>query len=384
MADDKIPHAHLYYTINPLKWVKLLIENKGVSRSNLWLAIKITLISIISSPFQILDRILVAILKPFVKQDKEPVFIIGHWRSGTTYLHYLMAKDKRFGYLSLYQAFLPNISTIGGRFIKMILKPLVPGKRPQDNIEVDIDLPAEEENAISTFSFESASHSFWFPKNESYYDSYSLFDNVTEQQRSKWQVSYKRLMTKIALDFPGKKPLIKNPHNSGRVKELLALYPNAKFIHIYRNPFKVLPSTYLMYDMVVKTQFLQDFSQEELHDKIFYYYKSSMQNLLRDIKLIPKQNLYKLKYEEFELNPLSELEAIYKQFGLDHFEEALPDFTAYVNEKKVYTKNNHSSSPIDQQRILTECNFAFTELGYSTGANAKKEQAAKRIKARTI
>ena len=381
MADDKIPHAHLYYTINPLKWLKLLIENKGISKSKLWIATKITLFSILSSPFQLLDRILVRAVKDSVEQDEEPVFIIGHWRSGTTYLHYLMAKDKRFGYLSLYQAFLPNISTIGGRFIKMILKPLVPGKRPQDNIEVDIDLPAEEENAISTFSLESASHSFWFPKNESYYNDYALFENVTEQQRAKWQKSYKHLMTKIAIAFPGKKPLIKNPHNTGRVKELLRLYPNAKFIHIYRNPLKVLPSTYLMYDMVVRTQFLQDFSEQELHDKIFYYYTSSMKALLNDMKMIPKQNLYKLRYEDFELNPLSELEAIYKQFGLNHFEEALPDFTAYVNEKKVYTKNNHSSSPIDQRRILTECQFAFTELGYGTGHMVKKEQVSKRIKA---
>lgn len=117
MADDKLPQAHLYYTINPFKWLWLLIENKGVSKSKLLNAIKITIFSIISSPFQLLDRVIVACRKPFIKQDSEPVFIIGHWRSGTTYLHYLMAKDQQFGYLSLYQAFLPNISTLGGKNI---------------------------------------------------------------------------------------------------------------------------------------------------------------------------------------------------------------------------------------------------------------------------
>jgi hypothetical protein len=363
MANDKLPQAHIYYTINPIKWFRLLREN-GVSKSKVFEAVKISFFSIISYPMQLLDRALVLHKSKSLKQDDAPVFIIGHWRSGTTYLHYLMAKDDYFGYLSLYQAFLPNITTIGGKLFRQLFKPLVPGKRPQDNIEVDIDVPAEEENAISTFAFESASHSFWFPKNEKYFKKYALFEDATKKDINNWQKAYKRLMTKVAIAFPGKKPLIKNPHNSGRVTQLLKLYPNAKFIHIYRNPLKVLPSTYLMYDKVVTTQFLQDFTEEELHDKIFYYYTSSMTNLLKDIKKIPKQNLYHLKFEDFEINPLSELEAVYKQFGFNHFDDVLPVFEEYVNSKKSYKKNSHRESPISTERILEECAFVFDELDY--------------------
>lgn len=384
MANDKLPQAHIYYTINPLKWIRLLYENKGVSRAKIFEAIKITFFSILATPFIILDHLAVAIKKPSLKFDDEPVFIIGHWRSGTTFLHYLMAKDPNFGFLSLYQAFIPNITTIGGKLFKKLFNPLVPGKRPQDNIEVSIDLPAEEENAISTFAMESASHSFWFPQNEKYYNTYSLFEGTTDAERKKWTKAYQRLMTKIAIAFPGKKPLIKNPHNSGRIEELLRLYPNAKFIHIYRNPLKVLPSTHLMYEKVVRTQFLQEFTEEELQDKIFYYYKSSMKKLFQEITQIPKNNLYHLKFEDFETNPLSELEVIYKQFGLTHFEEVLPLFSEYVNSKKSYKKNNHKESPIQTERILSECKFAFTELGYPLGPVHKKEHLAKRVKASHI
>lgn len=381
MANDKLPQAHVYYTINPLKWFSLLWKNKGVSKSKIFEAIKISIVAVLCSPLTILDRILVTWKMRSITPDDEPVFIIGHWRSGTTFLHYLMAKDTFFGYLSLYQAFTPNIATIGGRFFKFLLRPLVPGKRPQDNIEVDIDLPAEEENAISTYSFASASHSFWFPKNEDFYQKYSLFEGVSEAETRNWERSYKWLMSKVAIAYPNQKPLIKNPHNSGRIPQLLKLYPNAKFIHIYRNPLKVLPSTYLMYDKVVRTQFLQDYSEEQLHNKIFYYYKSSMDKLFQDTTLIPKENLYELKFEDFEVNPLSELEAIYKQFGFTHFESVLPELTAYVDSKKSYKKNNHKSSPIDTNRIISECNFAFKKLGYSTGQMQKKESLAKRIKA---
>jgi len=381
MANDKLPQAHIYYTINPLKWFSLLRQNKGVSKSKIFEAIKISFFSILCFPLTIADWILVLIKKRSIKEDDAPVFIIGHWRSGTTFLHYLMAKDTYFGYLSLYQAFTPNIATIGGRFFKSLLRPLVPGKRPQDNIEVDIDLPAEEENAISTYSFASASHSFWFPHNEEYYNKYSLFENVSDAEAAQWEKSYKWLMSKVAIAFPNKKPLIKNPHNSGRIAQLLKLYPNAKFIHIYRNPLKVLPSTYLMYDKVVRTQFLQDYTEEQLHNKIFYYYKSSMTKLFKEIKLIPKENLYELRFEDFEVNPLSELEAIYKQFGFTHFESVLPILSSYVNSKKSYQKNNHKSSPIDQQRIIDECSFAFKKMGYPAGPLQKKESLIKRVKA---
>ena len=36
-----------------------------------------------------------------------PLFIIGHWRSGTTFLHELMVLDDRFTYPTTYQCFAP-------------------------------------------------------------------------------------------------------------------------------------------------------------------------------------------------------------------------------------------------------------------------------------
>ena len=43
-----------------------------------------------------------------VSLDAPPIFIVGHWRSGTTYLHELMVRDKRFGYASTYDCFAPH------------------------------------------------------------------------------------------------------------------------------------------------------------------------------------------------------------------------------------------------------------------------------------
>lgn len=47
---------------------------------------------------------------------KDPVFIIGHWRSGTTFIHNVLSKDPQFGYCSTYQTVFPHLMLCGRPF----------------------------------------------------------------------------------------------------------------------------------------------------------------------------------------------------------------------------------------------------------------------------
>ena len=40
---------------------------------------------------------------------RSPIFIIGHWRSGTTFLHYLMGKDSNLAFVSTMETLAPNV-----------------------------------------------------------------------------------------------------------------------------------------------------------------------------------------------------------------------------------------------------------------------------------
>ena len=42
------------------------------------------------------------------KPAHDPLFILGHWRSGTTFLHNIFAQDKHFGYTTTYQTVFPH------------------------------------------------------------------------------------------------------------------------------------------------------------------------------------------------------------------------------------------------------------------------------------
>ncbi len=63
--------------------------------------------------------------------DKPPIFIIGHWRSGTTYLHNLITQDHQFAYPSTFQTITPGLFLGSERYIKPIVASSLPPKRPQ-------------------------------------------------------------------------------------------------------------------------------------------------------------------------------------------------------------------------------------------------------------
>ena len=63
-----------------------------------------------------------------------PLFIIGHWRSGTTFLHELMYLDKRFVSPTTYQCFAPHHCLLTEGLMNALGGWLMPKQRPMDNI----------------------------------------------------------------------------------------------------------------------------------------------------------------------------------------------------------------------------------------------------------
>ena len=50
--------------------------------------------------------------------EHDPVFILGHWRSGTTFMHNVFSCDKHFGYNTTYQTVFPHLMMWGQPFFK--------------------------------------------------------------------------------------------------------------------------------------------------------------------------------------------------------------------------------------------------------------------------
>ncbi|MGL5920524.1 MAG: sulfotransferase, partial [Bacteroidales bacterium] len=115
--------------------------------------------------------------------EMEPVFILGHWRSGTTFVHNVLSCDKHFGYNTTYQTVFPNLVLWGQNFFKKQMAWLMPDKRPTDNMELKVDLPQEEEFALANM-IPYTYYNFWFlPKyTQEYSKRFLLFEDLTQEE----------------------------------------------------------------------------------------------------------------------------------------------------------------------------------------------------------
>ena len=167
----------------------------------------------------------------------------------------------------------------------------MPEKRRQDNFILDVDGPGEEEFGIANMIPYSFYHGLSFPNKRKFYTRYIALDDVPPNVVRKWKRTYLYYLRKLTLDSGGKQLVLKNPPNTARVKLLLELFPNAKFINICRNPYNVFPSTVKMYNNLIPPFFLQKPDTEKPDDVIFDIYEDMHRKYFEEKHLIPEENL---------------------------------------------------------------------------------------------
>jgi hypothetical protein len=349
-----------------------LFKDNEIDKKNASKVLKIATWATLTQPLHWIQSIYIKPKLKTVNFDKTPpIFVIGHWRSGTTHLHYMLSRDPQFGYLNNYQALFMRMSFIADGIMDKVVDYYMPTTRPQDNIKMGAYEPAEEEQPLTNLTECSGMQTFFFPKNKAYFDKYNLFEGITPKEKKKWQKHYTYMLKLISLANENKQLVLKNPHNTGRVKELLELYPNAKFIYIHRNPVEVYHSTLHLFRKMVSTQYLHDFSEEEIIERIIYAYQTTLKKYLKDRALIPKNNLVEISYYNLEHRPIETLEKVYTSLKLNGFERAKSVISEYLTTTDDYERNVFE--PLDKDildRIKKEWAFAFKEWNYLVPAYA--------------
>lgn len=300
------------------------------------------------------------------KLNDSPLFIIGHWRSGTTFVHNVFACDKQFGYTTTYQTVFPFMMFTIKWFFKKMAALAMPAKREADNMELNTDQPQEEEFALSNMSPYSF-YNFWiFPQStEEYRSKYLLFETITEEEKASFKECYERLVKTSVWDTKGKRYLSKNPPHTGRIKFLLEMFPNAKFIYLVRNPYTVLESTRNFFSKTIQPLKLQDYSMEELDKDILETYTRLYNRYEADKGLIPEGNLVELRFEDFEADPFGKTKEIYEKLSLGGWDEAKDAIEAYIGKKKDHKKNAYKYKPETVELVEKHWGYALKQWNYN-------------------
>jgi hypothetical protein len=192
-------------------------------------------------PLRTLEWLITAPRIAATRIEKDPVFIIGYYRSGTTYLITLFSKDPNRAYVSNVEGYLPTLFLGFPRLARWIINMSIPESRPMDNVVMTPEEPTEEEYSIGAYEKYSIYNGFVWPRNFKLYSRYNSFDGLPDDLE-RWKRRHHWFTRKLTASYHGKQIVYKNPTATFRIKHILQLYPNARFVHIYRNPYEVLSS----------------------------------------------------------------------------------------------------------------------------------------------
>ena len=321
--------------------------------------------STITLPLRIIERIRFQRKIKNTQITKDPIFIIGFYRTATTLLHILLSKDKRLGYMSNLEILTALFNLSFSKMARRFLEKRLPKTRPMDNIEMLVDGPQEEAYAVATISKYGAPNAIIFPQNFEYFVKYITFDECPESDLKKWKKIYHYFVQKTTLKHQGKQLVLKDPANATRIKHLIKMYPNAKFIYTYRNPYPLLCSLKLLFRKLLEISALQTWDKQKFDAQLIrqlgHYYSA----FEKAKDLIPPENFYTLKYEDFTANPLPFVEEIYTKFELNDFSVVKPIIQEYLDAKKDYKTNKHDITPEIIQTVNEHMEKYRNDHGYN-------------------
>ena len=323
----------------------------------------------ICSAFHWIDRLIFRKrISKFVFKEP-PLFIIGHWRSGTTYLHNILTQDPATGYLTTYHSVFPNNLKSKWLF-KTFMRIFMPRKRPGDNVKMSVNHPQEDEYAMSNLSHQSYYHFFYFPSSyRSLYKEYVRFETFSANEIIDWKLKYKHLVIKALLNSNGSRAILKNPVNTGRMLKLLEIFPEANFIYIVRNPVIVYLSTKKFFVQWFPLLNLERFPLEEISNMVLEVYVELIKDYLSDKESVNSNRITEVRFETLLVNPIQELKRIYDNYNYKDFQTLIPVFQEYLDSIKSFRKDSYTMKQEELDKVLSSLGFAMKHWNYTLPKN---------------
>lgn len=342
------------FSRNKLSWnPKTLLRVTFLLQSSAW-----------SSMFAMIENIRFGKRLKTAPIPENPVFIIGHWRTGTTLLFKLMSLDEQFTAPTLFQVAEPDSMLTSHAYYKPIMKALVKKTRPMDNVKIGMDEPQEDEYAIFRLTGSSPLEGLIFPKSNGYF----LETWFQTPPSSADQISLKQHLTRFYTKVLYKKSgilLSKNPFHSFRIKLLLEAFPGSRFIQIHRHPFCVVPSTMNMWNILQNENALNNGGQKQTACGAAALLKNLTSQIDSDKAAMPAGCYAETKFEDLELDAVGVVKSLYSSLGIRFTSELEQKIRDYIETNRNFKKNSFSLSDEDKNFIQAELKDYMKKYSYS-------------------
>lgn len=295
--------------------------------------------------------------------EHPPIFVLGHWRSGTTLMHNLLTLDPQVTFPNLYQVMFSGhfllTETVGSALTGWML----PRTRPMDNVPTGWKHSQEDEIALLLRTGLSPYAMLLHQGQREHYGRYFDLTELTVEERDRWVREFQWFMKKLT--YRRNKPIVlKSPTHTYRIPLLLELYPQARFIYMTRNPYDVYSSTLHLRKMLFTENALSEPSFENLEEDTFVTYEHCVRRYEETKSLIPPGQLHELRFEDLETDPLGEMHRAYQALNLPGWDAMIPRLRAKMPEHTAYQKNRFNPDTETMRRVYHRWKFAFERYGY--------------------
>lgn len=177
---------------------------------------------------------------------KKPVFIIGHPRSGNTFLHKLLTQTDEFVAFQTWQILFPSLTA------RVVVKPIInylikknKSSLVPDRVGHGVALDKIEEEEL--LFFHKLDTQFVWARSPLGFDDQEnpefRFHDLQPSSRRRSSINFFKGCLQRQIYYTGKEQVILQTLQSvHRIKTILETFPDAKFIYLVRSPHETIPS----------------------------------------------------------------------------------------------------------------------------------------------
>ncbi len=297
------------------------------------------------------------------KFKEDPVFIVGHWRTGTTLLHELLITDPNHNFPNTYQCMEPNHFLLTEEISKKYLGFLMPDHRPMDNMKAGWDRPQEDEFALCMLGLPSPYLHVAFPNQPPIDQNAFDISSLPRSTQRTWKKYFYRYLQTLTFRDP-RRLILKSPPHSCRIPMLLELFPKARFVHIVRNPYSVYPSTVRLWKSLYLKHGMQNPDNRGVEEYVYSTFLNLYDKLEEGRKQVPANQFYEIRYEDLIANPLQEMESLYQHLNLGDFGRVKPFLQSYLDQNATYETNRYELSNEETSKITQRWGRVIEHYGY--------------------
>lgn len=345
-------------------WLRLLATQPPVHWSRLHKVASVTALSLLNSCGNLGESLIYG--RKIARQtiDHPPIFILGHWRSGTTLLHNLMTLDPQFTFPNLYQVLFPENFLLTERVVTSLTSWMIPKTRPMDNVEAGYHMPQEDEVGLLLLSGISPYLMLAHPNNLSKYWPYFNLAELPQAIQERWKERFLYFVRKLTIKA-NKSIVLKSPTHTFRIPQILEMFPNAKFIYIYRDPYAVYNSgMHLRRTMFAENSLTRVVMDEKMKEDMFTVYSHCIETYERTRGLIPEGNLCEMKFEDLEADPLGQMHRVYDSLHLGGWETLEAAIQKQLPQLTRYKKNSFKMDEDLMREVYSKWKPSFERYGY--------------------